>query len=611
MTGNKFIAIDRFLPNSASTERAQPRPMSELAGMSVEAIGAVIEEIDEGVLITDANDPHLRLIHVNRAFETITGYSRTEAIGKNCRYLQGGDTLQPEIARIREAIAELKPIAITLRNYRKDGRLFWNSIRLFPLSAPGKVTYFVGLIRDVTDLHLSAERIDRAEHHDQLTGTLNRCTFVERFDALSMRSVQLPIIVKINVAQFQDINTSYGFDVGDALLQQTAQRLQALGPDLIARTGGDEFAVACLVEGREQALAWLNRIGVALGQRFTLPGASIEVRFATGFVIGQAGGNAISLLRQAGTALHHSRGTQLREVNEFDAADQRRSVQRQRMTNELQQAVANSEFLFHYQPRVDLRTGALVGAEALLRWNHGVFGLQRPDRFIELAEDTGLILDIGHWGRCEIARFAAEVNRHRETPLNFSINVAAIELTHRDIVASVQDAVRESGADPAWLTLELTERMLVEETPKILTMFRQLRELRVGLSVDDFGVGYSSFRYVDRYPLTEIKIDKSLVGEMPQSPAKRIIVGATIEIGRELGLDIVAEGIETEAQRDALKAMNCPFGQGYLFGAPVEPDAFKALAGAAAASRREARSQGLSGVGHHAQSAENVTDVQR
>ena len=289
---------------------------------------------------------------------------------------------------------------------------------------------------------------------------------MERFDALSKRSGQLPVIAKINVAQFHDINTSYGFDIGDALLQQTAQRLQALGPDLIARTGGDEFAVACLVDGREQAAAWLNRIRIALGQRFTLPGASIEAKFATGFVIGQAGGDTVSLLRQAGTALHHSRGTRLREVMEFDAADQRRSIQRQRMTNELQQAVANNEFLFHYQPRVDLGTGTIIGAEALLRWNHGVFGLQRPDRFIELAEDTGLILDIGHWGRCEVARFAAEVNLHRKTPLNFSVNVAAIELTHRDIVASLQDAVKESGADPAWLTLELTERMLAEETPQ-------------------------------------------------------------------------------------------------------------------------------------------------
>jgi PAS domain S-box-containing protein/diguanylate cyclase (GGDEF)-like protein len=578
MTGKKFLAIHRFLPNFARTERARPEHTNGLAGMSAEAIGAMIEEIDEGVLIADANDPYLPLIHANRAFETITGFSRNEAIGKNCRYLQGSDRLQPEVARMREAIAELQPVSITLRNYRKDGRLFWNSIRLFPLPAPGNMTYVVGFIRDVTDLYLSAERIDRAEHHDQLTGSLNRYTFVERFDALSMRSAQLPVIVKINVAQFQDINTSYGFDVGDALLQQTAQRLQALGPDLIARTGGDEFTIACLVDGREQAVAWLNRIRIALGQRFTLPGASIEVRFATGFVIGQAGGNAISLLRQAGTALHHSRGTRLREVVEFDAADQRRSVQRQRMTNELQQAVANNEFQFHYQPRVDLRTGAIIGAEALLRWNHGVFGLQRPDRFIELAEDTGLILDVGHWGRCQVARFAAEVNLHRQTPMHFSVNVAAIELTHRDIVASLQDAVKESGADPAWLTLELTERMLAEETPQLMAMFHQLRELRVGLSVDDFGVGYSSFRYVDRYPLTEIKIDKGLVGEMAQSAAKRIIIGAVIEIGRELGLDIVAEGIETEAQRDALRVMNCPFGQGYLFGAAVEPDVFKALA---------------------------------
>ncbi len=167
MTGKKFVSIDRFLPNFARTECIQPKHTSELGGMSTEAIGAVIEEIEEGVLIADANDPYLRLIHANRAFETITGFSRKEAIGKNCRYLQGSDRLQPEIARMREAITELKPVAVTLRNYRRDGRFFWNSIRLFPLPAPGNMTYIVGLIKDVTDLYLSAERIDRAEHYDQ------------------------------------------------------------------------------------------------------------------------------------------------------------------------------------------------------------------------------------------------------------------------------------------------------------------------------------------------------------------------------------------------------------------------------------------------------------
>lgn len=575
---DRTLSIGRLLSHLAGTGGGQPEQPDELPSMSAEAIGAVIEEIDEGVLIADANDPELRIIHANRAFETITGYSRAEAIGRNCRYLQGSDRLQPEVARMREAIAERRSISITLRNYRKDGRLFWNSLRLLPMPARGSTTYIVGLIRDVTEVYLSAERIDRAEHHDLLTGSLNRDTFVRRLDALSKRSELLPVVIKIDVARFQDINTSYGFDVGDALLQQTAQRLRALGPELIARTAGDEFAIACFVTGREQALDWLGRIESALGQRFALPGASIGVRFATGFVIGQAGSTAISLLRQAGTALYRSRHTPLREAKEFDTVDQRRSVQRQRMTGDLQQAVANGELLFHYQPRADLRTGSLVGAEALLRWNHGVFGLQPPDRFVELAEDTGLILDIGHWGRREVARFAAEVNLRRETPLHFSVNVAAIELTHRDIVASVHDAVRDSGADPAWLTLELTERMLAEDTPRLMSIFQELRELGVGLAVDDFGVGYSSFRYINRYPMTEIKIDKELIGEMQHNSAKRIVVGAVIEIGRELGLDIVAEGIETKVQWDALKAMKCPLGQGYLFGKPVDPATFKALA---------------------------------
>ena len=277
---------------------------------------------------------------------------------------------------------------------------------------------------------------------------------------------------------------------------------------------------------------------------------------------GEAPGcDALSLIRQAGAALHRSKRSRLR------------------LTSELQHAVAENEFLFHYQPKFDLQTGALVGAEALLRWNHGLFGVQLPGRFIGVAEETGLILDIGEWGRRAVARFAAEINRGRATPIRFSLNVSTIELTHGDLVSSVARAIEESDADPAWLTLELTETLMAEDTPALLTLFNRLREVGVGLSVDDFGMGYSNLRYIERFPLSEIKIDKHFVRDISNSSAKQIIVAAVVDLGRELGLDIVAEGIETNAERETLQSMNCPYGQGYLLGRPISDRDFRAFVG--------------------------------
>jgi EAL domain-containing protein (putative c-di-GMP-specific phosphodiesterase class I) len=220
----------------------------------------------------------------------------------------------------------------------------------------------------------------------------------------------------------------------------------------------------------------------------------------------------------------------------------------------------------------------VVGAEALLRWDHSVFGMQGPGTFVGLAEETELILDIGHWARRQVASFASDINRHREKPLRFSVNVSTIEVTHRDLVASMSQILKDSGADPTWLTLELTESLLATPTPELLAIFARLRQLGVGLAVDDFGTGYSSLRYLEAFPLSEIKIDRHFITELAKRPAKRILVKAVVDLGREIGIDIVAEGIETEIERDILRTMECPFAQGFLFGRPVSAAAFKELA---------------------------------
>jgi EAL domain-containing protein (putative c-di-GMP-specific phosphodiesterase class I) len=246
------------------------------------------------------------------------------------------------------------------------------------------------------------------------------------------------------------------------------------------------------------------------------------------------------------------------------------------MTRELKVAIANEEFVYHYHPQIDLSTGECVGAEALIRWNHPLFGLQPPGRFIDAAERSGLLPEIGERGLSAVAAFARRVNENRERALRCSVNVSATEFLHRNMAEVLEQVMRQTGAEPAWLTLEITESVLIKDTPGVLDAFRRLRDLGVGLSVDDFGTGYSSLRLLETFPVTEIKIDRSFVGELASSPSKIVIVRAIVDLGRALGLTVVAEGIETDAQRALLAGMGCPVGQGYLFGVARDPEGFAA-----------------------------------
>lgn len=536
-----------------------------------------MECAQEGVLVSDMRSADARIVYVNPAFEKITGYAREEAVGKNCRYLQGSDRLQPEIGLMREALATGKATQVRLRNYRKDGSLFWSELHLVPLSdITGAQTHYVGFIRDVTEAISTTVKLEQMTGRDQLTGCLNRDGLVEKLSSLTTTGRML--MIKVDIARFHEINGGYGYDVGDALLRATAQRLVTLKADLVARVGNDQFALAFAISSEADVTQVLDRVAQVLAGRFALPGADLKVRFAIGFVTGILSADPMTLVRQAGAALTDSKANPLLPPCEFAAERQTRAHQRLQMTAELQRALSADEFIYHYQPQVDLSNGRIVGAEALVRWQHSLFGLQQPARFISLAEESGLIIDIGASGLRSVAAFAADINRSRADPLCVSFNVSSIELTHRDMVSFVRCVLDETGAEAAWLTLELTESLLADDSPEMLGIFRRLRDLGIGLSIDDFGTGYSSLRYLERFPLTEIKIDRSFVSGLPDSPAKRVIVEAVIKLGSELGAKVIGEGVETQTEREMLAGMGCAIAQGYLFSPPLPDDEFRRLA---------------------------------
>ncbi|GGJ33807.1 hypothetical protein GCM10011320_46960 [Neoroseomonas lacus] len=400
----------------------------------------------------------------------------------------------------------------------------------------------------------------------------------DRLTQLSAEGSAL-LVIKVDVSRFHDINSGFGYDSGDALLAQVAERLRSLFAEAVGRVGGNEFAVVYRLAGSEDAEATVAIVSAVSAPRHILPGAVVNARFAIGYVVGGPSSDPLTLLRRAGTALHKSRATPLREVRRFDNESDERSWKRIRLANELQLAVSNGDFAFDYQPKVELATGNLVVAEALLRWKHPLFGLQMPDRFIELAENTGLIVDIGTSGVRAAAAFAARLERDGAPSPRISVNVSATEFVHRDMISFITAILEETGANPRSLTLELTESLMAEPTVRMQQRLRALRDLGVGLSIDDFGTGYSSLRYLETLPVTEIKIDRGFVQSMAESATKRIIVEAVVRLGQQLGAEVVAEGIETEAERAMLCDIGCPYGQGYLFSPPLPPQAFLDLVG--------------------------------
>lgn len=569
------------------------RPAGYQAGRLSDAflrliVRKLVEELTDGIAIARVSPDNSPLLYVNKAFENLTGYERHEVLGKDCRYLQGNDRDQPEVARIRAAIAAGKPVDVTLLNYRKDGTTFWNRLSLRPIAIVGEPLY-LGILRDVSSIRQTELELDRAAHFDVATGCLNRQSFIAATEGHFAPGRGPALVVKLDIVGFHDINAGYGFDVGDALLRETGRRLRETGAATVARMGANEFALAFELTDEASAQFIVSGVSAALAPDFVVAGATVSMRFAIGYAIGQPGGSAIALLRNAATALQAAKSDPLQGPRRFRHADEEQARRRVRMTRELKVAIANDEFIHHFQPQIDLSTGEWVGAEALIRWSHPLFGCQPPGRFIEAAERSGLLLDLGERSLFAVAEFAHRINADRERPLRFSINVSAAEFLHRDMAELFDQAVRRTGIEPAWLTLEITESIFLNDTPGVLEAFRRLRDIGVGISVDDFGTGYSNLRLLETFPVTEIKIDRSFVGELATSPSKMVIVRAVIDLGRALNLTVVAEGVETEAQRSLLAGMGCPLAQGYLFGRPTDEESFAALLAQASAGTGESR----------------------
>ncbi|HYN85115.1 MAG TPA: bifunctional diguanylate cyclase/phosphodiesterase [Pyrinomonadaceae bacterium] len=456
--------------------------------------------------------------------------------------------------------------------------------------------YVAELERARAELQASKEHFQHAAFHDSLTGLPNRALLSSHL-RLALGRVRRSdehffAVLFLDLDRFKNINDSLGHGAGDQLLIAIARRIEGvLRPmDTVARLGGDEYAVLLDSLSEEaDATGFAERLQAELMKPFSLGGHEVYITASIGIALSTNGyDDPENLLRDADTAMYRAKEKGKARCELFDKLMHARAVALLQLENDLRRAIERQEFQVYYQPIVALETEKIVGFEALVRWQHPTRGFVPPDEFIPIAEETGLVAEIDQWVLREACRKVGEWHRLSPVnrPLTLSANLSSRELTHSDLVGRIKETLAETSFDPRCLKLEITESAVMDNAEAAAAVLARLRELGVRLSIDDFGTGYSSLSYLHRFPVTTLKIDRSFIGRMSEDTEKFEIVRTIMTLASNLGMDVVAEGVETHRQLAQLKLLKCEFGQGYLFSKPVDAEAAAALLARQVAGRK-------------------------
>jgi diguanylate cyclase (GGDEF)-like protein/PAS domain S-box-containing protein len=543
---------------------------------------SAIESSVNGIFIADAVAVNHPIEYVNPAFQTITGYSAEEVMGFGCLFLQGDDRQQEGSAALRVALAEQRACHVVLRNYRKDGSLFWNDLQIAPVrDDKGSVTHYIGILNDITERTRYLEELEHQANFDALTGLANRNLLKDRLTQAIVHADRNRLtvgVVLIDLDNFKFLNDSIGHAFGDALLNVIAGRLTALihDEDTVARYGADEFVLVLgEYDGERSISSIVTRVLSSVAELISLQGHEVHVTCSVGISLyPQDGADSETLLRHADVAMYRAKEAGRNTFQVFRADMTQRIHERISLEQAMRNAIESDEFQLQYQPQVDLGTGRIFGAEALIRWKHPEQGMISPARFIPIAEDSDLILPIGDW----VLRTACKQGKAwRDAGLRhivISVNVSVRQFRQEGFADRVIDAVRASGLDPGCLELELTESLLMTHVDELLEVLNRLKAVGIRLAVDDFGTGYSSLNYLKRLPVDKLKIDQSFVRDIPHDQDNMAIAKAIIALARSMSLTVIAEGVETKEQLDFLRASDCDEMQGYYFSKAVDADAF-------------------------------------
>ncbi len=550
-------------------------------------IAAIAFESQEGMLITDA---HGAILRVNSAFTRITGYTAEEIIGRNPNLLSSGRQTADFYAAMWERILSTGTWEGEIWNRRKNGEIYPEYLAITAVkNTHGIITNYVSTFNDITASRAAADEINNLAFFDPLTGLPNRRLLMDRLNqalASSARNDRQGALLFIDLDNFKTLNDTLGHDIGDLLLQKAAHRLTACvrEGDTVARLGGDEFVVMLedMNAQTQNTAAQTETVGEKILAALNLPYQLGTHEYRNSASIGATlfKGHQKSmdeLMKQADIAMYQSKKAGRNTLRFFDPKMQDNINLRVALEDQLRKALEHQQFQLYYQVQMD-SSRRPVGAEALIRWIHPEHGMVSPAEFIPLAEETGIILPIGKWVlETACAQLKSWQLNAQTRNLVLAVNVSARQFRQADFVAQVQAVVQQQGIDPTLLKLELTESLLLENIEDTIVTMNTLKEFGVQFSLDDFGTGYSSLQYLKRLPLDQLKIDQSFIIDLTTDSSDKAIVRTIISMAHSLGLNVIAEGVETEEQLRLLLDKNCTHNQGYLFSRPIPIEQFEAM----------------------------------
>lgn len=543
----------------------------------------LFENTREGVMVTDSDG---NICMVNHAFTELTGYTESEVLGKPPKLLQSGKHDHLFYDKLWSSILSSGHWQGEIWNRRKNGEIFPELLSITSVCGEqDELQYYVGVFSDISQLKQTEAKLEYLAHHDPLTNLANRRLLMSQLEyglKTASRNHEVMALLVLDLDRFKDINDSYGHLIGDQLLQQVAGRLskRLRESDLVTRLGGDEFAI--LMQGLSSpgdAAILADEIIQALNDPWQLSdGLELQVGTSIGIsLFPDHGDSAEILLQHADTALYQAKNEGRGRFRYFSEELTQAARQRIEIHNNLRHALAEEKLAVFYQPQLDVQSGQIVGAEALLRWQDPVHGNITPSQFIPVAEETGLINYLGEWVLREVCNQGKIWLERDFTPLSLAVNLSVHQLRQSGLVEKITRILMQTGYPAGQLSLEVTESALMERENDAVATLSQLRGKGIHLSIDDFGTGYSSLAHLQRMPLDELKIDKSFVDEIPYKKDDMEITTTIISMAKNLGLGVLAEGVETVDQHHFLQQQGCDFYQGYLFSPPVCADDFECL----------------------------------
>lgn len=532
---------------------------------------------NEAMVITDRQGT---ILDVNNAFCRITGYSREEVLGKTNRILKSGRHDETFYQEMWRAVTEAGQWQGEIWDRHKDGNIYLKWITISGiLDEEGQTTHYMGISTDLTGIKQTEERLQQIVHHDALTGLANRVLLRDRLKQaihFAHRYRQCVGVLIMDLDGFKTVNDTLGHSLGDMLLMEAARRISSCvrSSDTVARLGGDEFTVVLPEVGAAENVAVVaQKIITAIAEPFFLEGHEIYLTTSVGIsTYPQEGDTCESLMKHADSAMYYAKERGKNNYQFFRKDMSGNISEKLEIGTKLRRSIVNNELFLHYQPRVDLRSGRIVGLEALIRWKHTKDGLIMPARFIPVAEETGMIVPIGEWVLREVCRQNIQWERSEMGPLRISVNLSARQFHHHDIQGTVEGVLQETGMSPKLLELEITESILMYNVDEAIQTMRRLKQMGISLSIDDFGIGYSSLNYLKRFPIDVLKIDRSFIIDLTRNSEDEAVVNTIIALAKNLKLKVVAEGVETESQIDFLLRTSCDEIQGFFFSKPLSPD---------------------------------------